>query len=72
VGCGNATSVRSSSQSDANNVATPRTPNIANTAKALNTRLARLGCFIGGFIGAFIGASAASDAVGPPAVNFIQ
>jgi hypothetical protein len=54
-------SVLRSSQSDANKVATPRTPDIANTAKPLNIRRASLGCFIG----AFIGTSAASAGVGP-------
>ena len=33
VGVGNVTAVRCSNQSDPNNAATPRTPNIANTTK---------------------------------------
>ena len=58
MGVGNVTSVRCSSQSDPNNAATPRTPNIANTTKPLNIRRAsRLF-----FTGALIGTSAAHDA----------
>jgi hypothetical protein len=55
------TAVRCSNQSDPNNATTPRTPNIANTTKALNIRRASRLCFTG----AFIGTSAAHGAVEP-------
>ena len=63
MGIGSVVSVLCSSQSDANNTPTPRTPNIANTAKPLNIRRAsRVLDIVGETV---IGTSAARDSEGP-------